>query len=175
MNWGIGILILAALTLCLGLQIATIGNRFGVMGLIRLAQATSLPWLLVLAAKSDKQPITPGTTSSDEVDDSKPVDTRPELIKQLLEIYLSASYEEKIKAIIRALSLSVVSDICYLVRLTPNNETVELLTGYDLIREITLPGAVLQPQQLLHIMDAWTENKPSTSRIPKVNCAMPTH
>ncbi|QRN83267.1 hypothetical protein JR338_00470 [Chloroflexota bacterium] len=156
-NWGIGILILAALTLCLGLQIVTVGNQFGVMGLIRLAQATSLPWLLVLAAKSDKQPMTPESTTSDEVDESKPVDTKPELIKQLLEINLSASYEEKIKAIIRALSLSVVSDICYLVRLTPDNETVELLTGYDLIREITLPGAILQPQQILHIMDAWTE------------------
>ena len=112
----------------------------------------------MLAGKPDKSS-EPATASSDLLDDSKPVDTRPELIKQLLEINLTASYDEKIKAIIRALSLSVVSDICYLVRLTVDNETVELLAGYDLIREIALPGAILQPQQLLHIMDAWAEKQ----------------
>ena len=157
-NWGVGVLILAVIALSLGLQIIVKGNQFGVMGLLRLAQATSLPWLLVLAGKPDKSS-EPTTASSDLLDDSKPVDTRPELIKQLLEINLTASYDEKIKAIIRALSLSVVSDICYLVRLTADNETVELLAGYDLIREIALPGAILQPQQLLHIMDAWAEKQ----------------
>ena len=157
-NWGVGVLILAVIALSLGLQIMAKGNQFGVMGLLRLAQATSLPWLLVLAGKPDKSS-EPATASSDLLDDSKPVDTRPELIKQLLEINLTASYDEKIKAIIRALSLSVVSDICYLVRLTADNETVELLAGYDLIREIALPGAILQPQQLLHIMDAWAEKQ----------------
>ena len=157
-NWGVGVLILAVIALSLGLQIVAKGNQFGVMGLLRLAQATSLPWLLVLAGKPEKSS-EPATASSDLLDDSKPVDTRPELIKQLLEINLTASYDEKIKAIIRALSLSVVSDICYLVRLTADNETVELLAGNDLIREIALPGAILQPQQLLHIMDAWAEKQ----------------
>jgi signal transduction histidine kinase len=157
--WGIGVLILAAATLGLGLQIIAVGNQLGVMGLIRLTQAISLPWLLVLTGKPDRQPELPEAQLLDLPDESKPVDTKPELIKQLLEINLTASYDEKVKAAIRALSLSVVSDICYLVRLTPDNETIELLAGYDLIREIALPGAVLQPQQLLHIMDAWTDRR----------------
>ena len=84
-------------------------------------------------------------------DDAKPVDTKPELVKQLLEINLTDSYDEKVKATVRALSLSVVADICYLVRLTPDNETIELMGGYDLIREIS--------QQLLHIMDAWADQR----------------
>jgi len=156
-NWGIGLLILSGLTLCLGLQFLAVGNQLGVMGLLRLAQATSLPWLLVLTGKS-VSPMDPSQAPDGDLpDDNTPVDTKPELIKQLLEINLTASYDEKIKAIIRALSLGVVSDICYLVRLTPDNETVEMLAGYDLIREIALPGAILQPQQLLHIMDAWAE------------------
>ncbi|MBG0770374.1 MAG: hypothetical protein H0S82_01620 [Anaerolineaceae bacterium] len=158
-NWGIGALILSVTALCLGLQILTVGNQLGVMGLLRLAQATSLPWLLVLTGKTDKPSELSAALSPELSEESTPVDTRPELIKQLLEINLTASYEEKIKAIIRALSLSVVADICYLVRLTPDNETVELPAGYDLIREIPLPGAILQPQQLLHIMDAWAERQ----------------
>lgn len=157
--WGIGILILAAVTLGVGLQIVVVGNQLGVMGLIRLSQAISLPWLLVLTGKSDKQPKSFEISSPDLADESRPVDTKPELIKQLLEINLTESYNEKVKAAIRALSLSVVADICYLVRLTPDNETIELLAGYDLIREIALPGATLQPQQLLHIMDAWGERQ----------------
>ena len=48
--WGIGLLILAAAALGLGLQIIVVGNQLGVMGLIRLTQAISLPWLLVLTA-----------------------------------------------------------------------------------------------------------------------------
>jgi len=157
--WGIGILILAATALGLGLQIIVDGNQFGVMGLIRLAQAISMPWLLVLTGKLDSQPEHPEAPPLDLPDESKPVDTKPELIRQLLEINLTGSYDEKVRAAIRALSLSVVADICYLVRLTPDNETIELLGGYDLIREIALPGAVLQPQQLLHIMDAWAERR----------------
>ena len=157
--WGIGILILAAMALGLSLQIIVVGNRLGVMGLIRLAQAISLPWLLVLTGKPDRTPEHLETPTLDLPDESRPVDTKPELIKQLLQINLTDSYDEKVKAGIRALSLSVVSDICYLVRLTPDNETVELLAGYDLIREIALPGAVLQPQQLLHIMDAWADRR----------------
>ena len=158
-NWGIGLLLLGTLALGLGLQIILVGNRLGLMGLVRLAEAISLPWLLVLTGKRDRPAEPSEAILADLTDDAKPVDTKPELVKQLLEINLTDSYDEKVKATVRALSLSVVADICYLVRLTPDNETIELMGGYDLIREISLPGATLQPQQLLHIMDAWADQR----------------
>jgi signal transduction histidine kinase len=156
-HWLIGVLILALTSLGLGLQIIVVGNHLGLIGLVRLSQAIGLPWLLVLTGKRDlaHSPI----TQIDFPDDSIPVDTKPELVKQLLEINLTGSYDEKVRATVRALSLSVVADICYLVRLTPNGETIELMAGYDLIREINLPPAVLQPEQLLHIMDAWADQR----------------
>lgn len=158
-NWGLGVLILALTSLGLGLQMLIVGNTFGLMGLVRLSQAISLPWLLVLTGRRARVGALAEPLQTAFPDDAKPVDTKPELVKQLLEINLTGSYEEKVKATVRALSLSVVADICYLVRLTANNETVELLAGYDLIREIALPSAVLQPEQLLHIMDAWADRR----------------
>ena len=158
-NGWVGLLLLGTLALGLGLQIGLVGNRLGLLGLVRLAEAISLPWLLVLVGKWTRKPGPGEAILADLPDDAKPVDTKPELVKQLLEINLSDSYEEKVSAAVRALSLSVVADICYLVRLTPDTETIELMGGYDLIREINLPGATLQPQQLLHIMDAWADQR----------------
>ncbi|MDY6872481.1 MAG: ATP-binding protein [Chloroflexota bacterium] len=156
-KWVVGLLVLGGLGLGLGLQLAIIDGGLGLMGLVRLAQAVSLPWLLTLVSRFPTGSIT--NQSDDRVASEQKVDTKPELVDLLLQINLQEDHLTKVQAAIRALSLSVVADICYLAEISPDGETVTLVAGYDLIREISLPGATLQTQQLLHIMDAWADQR----------------
>lgn len=156
-KWVVGLLVLGGLGLGLGLQLAIIDGGLGLMGLVRLAQAVSLPWLLTLVSRFPTGSIT--NQSDDRVASEQKVDTKPELVDLLLQINLQEDHLTKVQAAIRALSLSVVADICYLAEISPDGETVTLVAGYDLIREVSLPGATLQTQQLLHIMDAWADQR----------------
>ena len=160
-KWGIGLMILITLGTGLLLQISIIDGGLGLMGLVRLSQAVSLPWLLTLVSRFEgNKPAERNLFElREETAGQKPVDTKPELVDQLLQINLQESRSDKIKAVLKALSLSVVADICYLVELSKDGETVNLIAGYDLIRELPLPGATLQPQQLLHIIDAWGDRR----------------
>jgi signal transduction histidine kinase len=160
-KWVIGILMLFTLGTGLVIQIFIIDGELGLMGLVRLSLAVSLPWLLTLVSRftGNKPRERELFECHEEAVDRKPVDTKPELVDQLLQINLQASRLDRAKAVLKALSLSVVADICYLVELPKDAETVKLIAGYDLIREFPLPGATLQRQQLLHIMGAWEEQR----------------
>jgi signal transduction histidine kinase len=156
-KWIVGVLILTGLGLGLGLQLAIIDGELGLMGLVRLAETVSLPWLLTLVSRFSDNPIS--DVATDLLPNEKPVDTRPELVDLLLQINLQDNHLAKAQAAIRALSLGVVADICYLAEIPPEGELVTLVAGYDLIREVPLPGVTLQAQQLLHIMDAWKDRR----------------
>lgn len=159
-QWSFAVLILAGLGVGHGLQLFVIDSSTS-LAMVRLSQAISLPWLLVLVqrlpAKAKASP-TPIKAPLAE-DPNQPVDTKPELVDLLLQINLQESAADKFKATVRAISLSLVADICYLVRISPNRDRVELVAGYDLIREITLPAATLQREELLHISDAWEDQR----------------
>lgn len=160
-RWVVGVLILLTLGTGLLLQVLIIDGELGLMGLIRLTQSISLPWLLVLVSRfAGSKPEERNLFAlREELVDQKPVDTKPELVDLLLQVNLQENHLDKAKAVLKALSLSVVADICYLALLPEDGETVKLIAGYDLIRELSLPGATLEPQQLLHIMDAWADRR----------------
>ncbi len=156
-NWMVGVLILLGLGFGLALQLAIVDGELSLMGLVRLAQAVSLPWLLTLVSRFSDEKVP--DQAADLPPDERPVDTKPELVDLLLQINLQDSHLTKAQAAIRALSLGVVADICYLAEIPPEGETVTLVAGYDLIREVPLPGVTLQAQQLLHIMEAWADQR----------------
>ncbi len=87
-------------------------------------------------------------------------DTKPDLVNSLLEISLSPTREERYHAIVRALSLSVVSDICYLIEISETQDKLHVLSGYDLIREVLLRPDTLSTTDLPLIMDAWRAYQP---------------
>ena len=127
------------------------------MGPVRLAQTLSLPWMMALIQRLSKiesqdnyQAFEPEVSFSERL-----VDTKPALINLLMMVNLSETVEEKHQAIARALSLSVVADICYLVKIPLEGDKLHILTGYDLIRETHQKPDTLAREDLPHIMDAW--------------------
>ena len=161
-HWAVGAGILLVLALGYGFQLGFSEPAASRMGAVRLAQTLSLPWMLLLYKRlghQDQQPEPPAEIPLTISEDEKPVDIKPLLIEHLLQIPLQDTSENKFKAVVQAVSLSVISDICYLARVSDDQTQIDLLTGYDLIREEFLPGKTLARAELLHIMDAWEDHK----------------
>jgi len=87
-----------------------------------------------------------------------PVDTKPSLINLLLAIPLDSTPQGRLEAVAQAISLGVVADICYIVRVNGPMDGLEILTGYDLIQERFLPKSSLSFTDLPQIMSTWEEN-----------------
>ncbi|MBW6467509.1 MAG: hypothetical protein K0B06_13460, partial [Brevefilum sp.] len=153
------VMILTLLVLAVGhlLQIS-LQNQMGLeMGAVRFAQTLGLPWLMVLIQRFSASGSSQATQDTDaaETFTELRVDTKPTLMNLLLKINLTQTGEEKIRAIVQALSLSVVADICYLVRIPVEGDKVEILSGYDLIRETYQQPDTLAKADLPRIMEAW--------------------
>lgn len=160
-QWFVGVLILACLSIGCGMELLLGSGNPDAMAWIQLTQAISLPWLLILLQRLAQKENLPQRQEQPEVKaiQDLPVDTKPELVDLLLQINLQENAADRYRATVRALSLSLVADICYLVRILPDGDHIELIAGYDLIREIYLPTPTLQREELLHITDAWADQR----------------
>lgn len=158
-QWGVAVGILLAIACGYLMQRLTPNTQTNQMGAVRLAQALTLPWIIATLQRVSRPTGTESASDNNQapVNGEKRVDPKPTLIDQLLQIPLQETAENKYRAIARAVSLSVISDICYLVRIPKEANQVQLLTGYDLIREEFLPAKTLERAELLHIMGAWEE------------------
>jgi signal transduction histidine kinase len=133
-------------------------NQMGLeMGAVRFAQTLGLPWLMVLIQRLSTSTSSQSTiaTGTAETFTEILVDTKPALMNLLLKINLTHTSEDKFRAVVQALSLSVVADICYLVRIPAEGDKLEIITGYDLIRETYQQPDTLAKEDLPRIMEAW--------------------
>ncbi len=160
-QWVVAICILILLALGHGLEIILQDSLELKLGAVRLAQMLSIPWSTVVLQQYSK------TKPVHEVFYKKPepvfkenrVDTKPTLIEYLLKISIQKTKQDKYNAVARALSLSVLSDICCLFQLNKEAGKFELLAGYDLIREALIPPASLSMESFEHILKTWQENR----------------
>lgn len=126
------------------------------------AKSASLSRVKALTQQTEK---TNGLTEHPEIESEKgyaemTIDTKPALVKQLLKISLAHTTEEKYQAIVQALSLSVVADICFLVKIPERTQKLHVITGYDLIRETFYKPDTLVRDDLPNIMSAWNAHEP---------------
>ena len=161
-QWLVAALILAAvgggyLIQTLGFEPEDLG-----MGAVRLALTLSLPWLLVLTQnfrQTNLQKIDHLISlHPDEISDR--IDIKPQLVKDLLNIALVEKTSEKQAAIAQAISLGAVADICFLAQIDHENQAVQLIAGYDLIRQVFLKASTLPIKKLDQIFQAWQVNQP---------------
>lgn len=162
-HWALGLAILIVLGIGHFTQILISDPPLSHLGAIRFAQTLCLPWVLVLTQRfvGERKRPSPGESDAASEVKSSPalVDTKPKLMDLLLKINLQGSKQEKHKTIVKALSLSLVADICYLVYIPEDHNTVQMIIGYDLIREEYLPPATLTRTDLHHILQAWQQNQ----------------
>jgi signal transduction histidine kinase/uncharacterized membrane protein len=166
-HWGIGISILILLAVGYLLQLGGESPSI-LMGAVRLVQIFSFPWLIALVqrfADNNEKFYLPECQPELNPKQVKK-DTKPELIDLLLKINLTKTSQEKYEAVARAISLSVVADICYILHRPGESQGLNILAGYDLIREEFLDTARLKQEQLPKITSAWEENQHLALRQP---------
>jgi signal transduction histidine kinase len=160
-QWTIALCILLMLAAGHGLEIILQNTLDLKMGAVRLAQMLSMPWSIVILQRFAKpkhiQEAPPEKQALPRQE--KRVDTKPILIEYLLRIPLQKTQQEKLNAVARALSMSVLSDICCLFQLDKEAGKIELLAGYDLIREALITPTILPVNALSHILETWRENR----------------
>jgi len=133
-------------------------------GTIRLAQILALPWVIILTQRL----LETRDFTRQAVDQPKRTDITPLLVDELLKISHLEDPHEKNMAIARSLSLSLVSDMCFLVKLNETDDYIECLAGYDLIREQPLPKPQLARENLPNILQAWEGFRPYAPVYPPV-------
>ena len=157
-GWGVGTAVLLALGIGFGLQLWLPISPGG----IRLAETLALPWVLILLQRLGF----PADHPSPEPGAEHKVDTKPVLVDELLKLSQVEKEDEKYQAVARALSLSLIADICYLAELDDSGGALNLLAGYDLIREVILPAACLPRADLPNILNAWEKSQPYHPKYP---------
>jgi len=145
-QWIVAAAILVVLAAGLGLQLIFQNPNSFQMGAVRLSQLLSLPWMLFLIHRfrNNFRKLSTKKEAVKRLENEKRVDTKPTLMDQLLKISLQETPESKYKAAVRAISFSVAADMCYLAKITDKTENIQLLAGYDLIRERFLPIRTLE-------------------------------
>ena len=158
-QWSIALAILITLMAGYLLQILIPAGRSQQMGLVRLAKILGLPWSIALLQRYISLKPAEQIEESNETSQkaAQKVDTKPTLVDELLQIALREDLEERFQAVARAMSYSAISDICYIARIPEQKDTIELVAGYDLIREEITPTATYPRDSFLHIMDAWED------------------
>lgn len=158
-GWGVGAVILLFLGLGHSLELL-LANTFPIRpGAVRLAQILALPWALVLLQRVRG----PEPKEAPVPVKAQRVDSKPMLVDELLNISRMENARKKHQALARALSLSLIADMCYLVQFEDSEKDIRLLAGYDLIREHALPTPRLSREDLPKILQAWQRFQPYES------------
>jgi hypothetical protein len=159
--WVIGASILALLAVAYLVHIIQFTPGELGLGAIRLAQTLSYPWVIVLLQRLSNHELQQENKTNvinQNVDESR-LDITPILINDLLKLSLIQKPDERLRALIKAISLAARSDICYLLQISDDGEQIKILMGYDLIRETFLEQVSLKNSDLSNIIDAWKRHQ----------------
>jgi signal transduction histidine kinase len=160
-QYGIGVAILFIIGVGYLIQVLTFEPNLLGMGAVRLAFTLSLPWLLMLTQRfvSPEADFLGNRRIKSHLENQEIDKTKPALIHDLLRIGLLENIQERQKAIIQALCLGTLADICFLVEIKDNGNQVTFQTGYDLIRQVFYEPVHLSREELQQIMNAWEANE----------------
>ena len=159
--WFLGIFMMLLLVLGHLLQLLDADGNTHAMGAVRLSQLISFCWLPIFAQRCAHEKTESQKTiiSQEKQRQEKRVDLKPLLMTQSLTISQQETPEEKHKSVVKAVSLGLVADICYLARILPEKTDVQFFAGYDLIREVFLEATSLDGKALPNILDAWSAGR----------------
>jgi len=159
-QWVTGLVLLILLILGYILQIIFAAEGDIHMGAFRLALILSMPFyvLFIIQRLGERDWISKQAIAQKEKE-GLTSNIKPDLMNLLLTIPLEATPQGRIEAAIQAISLGVVADICYIVRILGDLDKLEIVAGYDLIQERFLPTPPLSPGDIPQITAAWKDHQ----------------
>ncbi len=135
-------------------------------GLIRLAYMAAYPILLTLPQRFSipapaSAPVQRATVSKTEATlERRRYSTDPKTFHALLALAAESNPTKVSQAITRAIAQTLLSDLCFMIYLTDNNNQMVIAGGYDLIREDNLEGGALSKNSIPMLANSLQRGRP---------------
>jgi signal transduction histidine kinase len=138
-------------------------------GIVRLAYMAAYPILLTLPQRfsipSTATISTPARPTIQKQDvytgaDRRRYSTDPKTFHAMLALAAEADPKKISLAITRAIAQTMLSDLCFMIYLTDNNNQLQIAGGYDLIREDSLEGGSLNKSAIPMLANSLQRGRP---------------
>jgi signal transduction histidine kinase len=130
-------------------------------GAVRLAYLAAYPILLTLPQRfpaPSSQPISVKQEAS--VPERRRYSTDPKTFHALLDLAAETNTAKISQAVTRAIAQTMLADLCFLIYLTDNKTQLQIMAGYDLIREEPLEGSSLTKTAVPMLASAIQRGRP---------------
>ena len=128
-------------------------------GFVRLAQMTAYPILLLLPQRS-QIPALGSRVSQQPAQQRRLYSIDPKIMHSFMALATESSPSETCQEICRAISQSILADLCILITPPDGTGSMSILCGYDLIRENPVEGVDIDSDNVPRLAAAMRENKP---------------
>lgn len=131
-------------------------------GAVRLAHMAAYPILLTLPQRfpSPANRLTSVKQQDAPVGERRKYSTDPKTFHALLALAGESATDRLSQAITRAIAQTMLADLCFLIYLTENNTQMQIVSGYDLIREENLEGGSLNKTVIPMLTNALQRGRP---------------
>ena len=136
-------------------------------GIVRLAYMAAYPILLTLPQRfslpaSPIPQLRSAATKQDTIGghERRRYSTDPKTFHALLALAAESNPTKVSQAITRAISQTMLSDLCFMIYLTDNNNQMVIAGGYDLIREDSLEGGSLNKSSIPMLANSLQRGRP---------------
>ncbi len=135
-------------------------------GIVRLAYMAAYPILLTLPQRFSTSATNslPQRAASVKQDATNPerrrYSTDPKTFHAMLALAAESNPTKVSQAITRAIAQTMLSDLCFMIYLTDNNNQMVIAGGYDLIREDNLEGGSLNKSSIPMLANSLPRGRP---------------
>jgi signal transduction histidine kinase len=161
-GWGYGFAMFL-LSLAGHLLYLTVGRTDGDFpGAVRLAHMAAYPILLTLPQRfpGPANRLTSVKQQDAPAGERRKYSTDPKTFHALLALAGESQTDKLSQAITRAIAQTMLADLCFLIYLTDNNNQMQIVSGYDLIREENLEGGSLNKTLIPMLTNALQRGRP---------------
>jgi signal transduction histidine kinase len=131
-------------------------------GAVRLAHMAAYPILMTLPQRfpTATNQLTSVKQQDAPVGERRKYSTDPKTFHALLGLAGESATDKLSQAITRAIAQTMLADLCFLIYLTDNNSQMQIVSGYDLIREESLEGGSLNKTIIPMLTNALQRGRP---------------
>jgi GAF domain-containing protein len=136
-------------------------------GIVRLAYMAAYPILLTLPQRFPLVSATPApeptpvpAKQDTGTQERRRYSTDPKTFHAMLALAAESNPTKVSQAITRAIAQTMLSDLCFMVYLTDNNNQIVIAGGYDLIREDSLEGGSLKKSSIPMLANSLQRGRP---------------
>ena len=132
-------------------------------GAVRLAHMAAYPILMTLPQRFPAPTSSPTSIKQQDAPTSgerRRYSTDPKTFHALLALAGESSTDKVSEAITRAIAQTMLADLCFLIYLTDNKNQMQIVSGYDLIREENLEGGSMSKTVIPMLTNALQRGRP---------------